>query len=168
LCPPANVLDSSMAPRAGVSIDLLRQPPSTLVDCFPPLNRWEVELEGLGSPGLSAQASSLARMTAPELVKLYKDILSQSNVLRASIGHLSQELVMLGQQSAQVYQLLAFLRTFDLGRLDMVAPPVSLHEPLCGTRAEGAPPSDSLGSRTTHWATGPIHPPDSTPSVKPS
>ncbi|KDN61752.1 hypothetical protein CSUB01_10532 [Colletotrichum sublineola] len=111
-----NLTDASFARRSGVSIGTISQPPGTLADCFPGLNRWEMELETLGNPGITSRASTLARMNASELVAQYKDLISRLNAVHASIAHLTHESQQLGQQVSELSLILSFQRTFEVRR----------------------------------------------------
>lgn len=50
---------------------MISQPPNTLAGSFSAFNRWEMELETTGKPGMVSRAFVFARMTAAELVAAY-------------------------------------------------------------------------------------------------
>ncbi|KAL0929444.1 uncharacterized protein CTRU02_209162 [Colletotrichum truncatum] len=117
LVPVVVTVYASFARRSGVSLGLIGQPPGTLSDSFSALDRWEIELETLGNPGITSRASTLARMDASELVTHYKDLTSRLEAIHASIAHLTNECQLLGQQVSEVSLVLSFQRTFEVRRI---------------------------------------------------
>lgn len=101
---------------SGLSLESISQPPSNLEGCFPSLNRWETELDGLGKPGITSRVSAFSRMTAGDLLSRFQRITTQSEVLKASMAHITEENRLLGQEQSEISLVLSLLRTFEARR----------------------------------------------------
>ncbi|KAF6796931.1 hypothetical protein CMUS01_15832 [Colletotrichum musicola] len=86
-------------------------------------------------------------MTAGDLVSRFQQIATQSEVLKASMAHITEENRLLGQEQSDISLVLSFLRTFEARR----QPAEAVHSrdttvPACPSLALGDDEQPDSGS----------------------
>ncbi|KAF6792700.1 hypothetical protein CMUS01_16135 [Colletotrichum musicola] len=131
---------TSHSGRAAVPLGSLGHPPTSLMETFSAVHRWEEQMVEFGMPGVAARVKTHARMTAPELVIRHAEIREELNMAQAALHHLLEVLQHLGSEMSEVTMLLSLGRVFDSSREAATASSADVVSP-------GAP--GSLGSSAT-------------------